>query len=85
VTVNLAALASNYRYLSARSTRRCAGVVKANGYGLGIEPVVAALVAEGCRDVFVATLPEALKVRELFSDSAALLMWPRRKLRLRPT
>ena len=68
VVVDLAALASNYRYLSARSDRRCAGVVKADGYGLGIEPVVTALLAEGCRDIFVATLAEALHLRTLFAD-----------------
>ena len=66
--VDLAALASNYRYLSARSKQRCAGVVKANAYGLGLEPVIRTLVAEGCRDFFVATLPEALQVRDLFVD-----------------
>jgi len=68
VRVDLAALASNYRYLTARSKKRCAAVVKADAYGLGIEPVVSTLVAAGCRDVFVATLPEALKVRDLFAD-----------------
>jgi len=68
VVVDLAALASNYRYLSARSKKHCAGVVKANAYGLGLAPVIKTLVAEGCREVFVATLPEALQVRELFAD-----------------
>jgi len=32
------------------------------------------LVAEGCRDVFVATLPEALKVRELFADLRIIML-----------
>ena len=67
VVVDLAALAANYQQLRARSRASCAGVVKANAYGLGLEPVVATLVAQGCRDFFVATLPEALRVRALLN------------------
>ena len=42
-----------------------AGVVKADGYGLGARPVAAALYAAGCRHFFVALLDEALAVRDV--------------------
>ncbi len=37
-----------------------AAVVKANAYGMGVDRVVPALQAAGCREFFVATLDEAL-------------------------
>ena len=74
VVVDLAALGANYRYLKYRSRKRCAGVVKANAYGLGFEPVVSTLAAEGCEDIFVATLPEALQVRAHFPDLRILAL-----------
>ena len=42
--------------------------MKANGYGLGLQPVIETLIAQGCETVFVATLPEALEARHLFPD-----------------
>jgi alanine racemase len=53
------ALASNWRWLAARSkAAACGGAVKADGYGLGAREVVARLVGAGCRDFFVATWGE---------------------------
>lgn len=40
-------------------------MVKANAYGLGVRGVSKALWAEGCRDFFVATLEEAIELREI--------------------
>ena len=34
----------------------CAAVIKANGYGCGIEPVARTLTAAGCKTFFVADL-----------------------------
>lgn len=63
--VDLGALRRNYRIMKAAACgAECAGVVKADGYGLGVRPVVKALLAEGCRSFFVATLAEARAVRE---------------------
>ncbi|MFC5583864.1 alanine racemase [Nitratireductor kimnyeongensis] len=64
LTVDLDALAANYRFLAEQSTPAEAGaVVKADAYGLGTGPVVEALVAEGCRKFFVALPEEGLAVR----------------------
>lgn len=64
--VDLAALRGNFRLLkSAAAPAQCAAVVKADAYGLGIAPVSAALVREGCSTFFVATLDEAKTLRSL--------------------
>ncbi|MGF1629538.1 MAG: alanine racemase [Kiloniellaceae bacterium] len=66
LTVDLAAIAANYRRLkSAFQERALAAVVKADGYGLGAERVAPALVKAGARSIFVAQLDEALRLRPL--------------------
>ncbi len=65
LTIDLGALAANWRQLKERAApAECAAVVKANAYGLGIEPVVQALAKAGCHTFFVAHFGEALRVRK---------------------
>ncbi len=65
LTINLAALRGNWSALNKACGRaECAGVIKANAYGLGLRQITEALVAGGCRTFFVATLGEARIVRE---------------------
>ena len=61
VDIDLGALQRNYQKISA-VVAPCAvvAVLKANAYGLGVEPVAAALEAVGCRHFGVADLREAL-------------------------
>lgn len=64
LSIDLAALVANWRALAGRvAPAGCAAVVKADGYGCGIEPVTAALAKAGCHTFFVANLPEARRVR----------------------
>jgi len=64
LTVDLDAIVANWRKLETRGVpSECAGVVKANAYGCGIEPVTRALNAAGCKTFFVATLDEARRAR----------------------
>ena len=63
LTVDLDALAANWRLLSERHGAPVAGVLKADGYGLGAMPVATRLLAEGCRHFFVAHLSEAVALR----------------------
>jgi alanine racemase len=64
LTVDLDALVANWRKLEGRGVpAECAGVVKANAYGCGIEPVTRALNSAGCKTFFVATLDEARRAR----------------------
>lgn len=64
LTVDLAAIARNWRLLRDRAQpAECAAVVKADAYGLGIEPVAQTLAKAGCHTFFVAHLIEAQRVR----------------------
>jgi alanine racemase len=66
LSLRLDALATNWRTLASRNPRSaCAGVVKANAYGLGIDVVVPTLRNAGCGTFFVASLDEARALRAL--------------------
>lgn len=73
--VDLDALAKNYRALrKTAAPGRCGAVVKANAYGLGLEPVATRLFDEGCRQFFVADLPEGIVLRELFATAQIFVL-----------
>ncbi|MFC0685465.1 alanine racemase [Novosphingobium clariflavum] len=60
LTIDLEALAANYRLIRDRvAPAAVGGVVKANGYGLGAAQVARTLIDEGCRHLFVALQGEA--------------------------
>lgn len=61
--VDLAAIVANWRDLCARHGAAVAGVVKADGYGLGAGPVARALAGAGCRHFFVAQFQEGVALR----------------------
>jgi len=62
--IDLQALRANYRRLRDMApATEAAGVVKADGYGLGAVPVARALAEDGCQTFFVATIPEAEALR----------------------
>lgn len=65
LTIDLAALSRNYRLLAERigPSVTCAGVVKADAYGLGADRVAPALYRAGCRTFFTAHLDEALDLQ----------------------
>ncbi|MCW5746105.1 MAG: alanine racemase [Alphaproteobacteria bacterium] len=68
LTVDLDAIAANWRYLRdlARASGRpvdCGAVLKADGYGLGAPPIARRLFAEGCRHFFVAHPDEGAALR----------------------
>lgn len=72
LTVDLDALAANYRLLQQRAApAQCAAVVKADGYGLGVGPVGRTLQAAGCTRFFVAHLDEAATLREALGGAAS--------------
>lgn len=71
LTVDLAAIAANYRLLRAEAAPAlCAAVVKADAYGLGAARVAPALWRAGCRHFFVALLDEGLALRRLLPPEA---------------
>ncbi len=64
ITVDLDAIVANWRKLEKTAVpAECAGVIKANAYGCGVEPVARALAGAGCKTFFVATLDEARAAR----------------------
>lgn len=70
LTIDLAALADNWRLLAARcAPAACAAVVKADAYGLGIEAVAPALWNAGCRTFYVAHLSEAQRLRRAVPEA----------------
>lgn len=66
LTVDLAALRANWAHLNQVSGRaECAGVIKADAYGLGLAPIARALTNEGCKTFFVATIDEGRAARQV--------------------
>ena len=66
LTVRLGAVAGNYRECARLAgPAAVAGVVKADSYGLGAEPVARALAAAGCDSFFVARLEEGIALRPI--------------------
>ncbi|HEX9768096.1 MAG TPA: alanine racemase [Kiloniellales bacterium] len=71
LSIDLAALAENYRILAGRAAAGvgCAAVVKADAYGLGVDRAAPALSAAGCRHFFVAQIDEGIRLRGLLPDA----------------
>ena len=63
LTVDLDAIAANWRALQTRHEAPVAAVVKADAYGMGAAQVGARLLAEGARHFFVAYPEEGLALR----------------------
>ena len=75
LTVDLAAIAANWRKLESRGVpAECGAVVKADAYGCGAEPVTRALAAAGCKTFFVATLDEARRARAAAPQAAIYVL-----------
>jgi alanine racemase len=75
LTVDLEALVINWRELARRvAPSECAAVVKADGYGCGIERVTAALAKAGCATFFVAYPFEGRKARAVAPEAAIYVL-----------
>lgn len=69
LTINLEALCENWRLLDAAARgAETAAVVKADAYGLGMEPVACALAKAGVKSFFVAQGQEGAMLREYLGD-----------------
>ena len=75
LVIDLNAIEENFHTLTRLlPASECAAVVKANAYGLGLEPVTAKLAHAGCRTFFVADLAEARRVRACVRDAAVYVL-----------
>ena len=69
LTVDLDAIAANWRALDATGSAETGAVVKADGYGLGAGAVTRALAAAGARSFFVADASEGAAVRKAAGEA----------------
>jgi alanine racemase len=75
LTINLSAIEANWKELGRRAMpSECAAVIKADGYGCGLEPVARTLVDAGCKTFFVADLGEARRVRSVAQEPAVYVL-----------
>src|SRR4051812_28759608 len=75
LTIDLAAIAENYRFLAEQvAPATCGAVVKADSYGLGAAMVAPVLQRAGCKHFFVATLEEALALRQVLPAASVYLL-----------
>jgi alanine racemase len=75
LTVRLDAIVANYRLCQRLSgPAEVSGVVKADAYGLGAEPVTRALAAAGCDTFFVARLEEGVALRRVVRQARIFVL-----------
>jgi alanine racemase len=75
LTIDLTAIEANWKSLARRAMpSECAAVIKADGYGCGIEPVATVLAKAGCRTFFVADLLEARRVRAVVQEPTVYVL-----------
>ena len=75
LTVDLKNLQRNWLDLAARAApAECAGVVKADAYGLGAIPCASALWAAGCRSFFVALPQEGAELRSALPEATIFIL-----------
>ncbi|WP_375461326.1 alanine racemase [uncultured Enterovirga sp.] len=75
LAIDLGALAGNWRHLRDRvAPAECAAVVKADAYGIGIEPAVRTLARAGCRTFFVAHIGEAARLRAVAREAVVYVL-----------
>ena len=75
LTVDLDAIVANWRKLEKTAVpAECAGVIKADAYGCGADPVARALASAGCKTFFVATLDEARAARAAVPQAAIYVL-----------
>lgn len=74
LTIDLDALVANWQLLGKRAETEAGAVVKADAYGIGIEPAVTALSKAGCRNFFVAHLSEGIRARKAAPEATVYIL-----------
>jgi len=77
LTIDLVALAANWKALAdhvAGGGHATAAVVKADGYGIGLEPAGQTLAAAGCTTFFVALPDEGRRLRAVLPDAVIYVL-----------
>ncbi|MEZ5791320.1 MAG: alanine racemase [Nitratireductor sp.] len=75
LTIDLGAIVRNWKLLGSFAPNAATGAaVKANAYGMGLEPVTAALDSAGCRHFFVATPGEGIRARKVAANAEIFVL-----------
>jgi alanine racemase len=75
LTISLSAIQKNYELLNEKTgAASCGAVVKADAYGLGIEPVASALSKAGASEFFVALMEEGITLRQILPDATIYVL-----------
>ncbi|MEM8752972.1 MAG: alanine racemase [Pseudomonadota bacterium] len=75
LTVDLGAIARNWRALAAMNAGETAAVVKADAYGLGADQVAPVLAAAGAKTFFVALAEEGAALREAIGEGPRIFVF----------
>lgn len=71
--IDLSAIKANYHAIQKKvGTTKVAASVKADAYGLGLEPVAKVLYGAGCRIFFVATAGEGRALRDAVGENVSI-------------
>jgi alanine racemase len=74
LTIDLAALQSNFRTLAKQAGVACGVAIKGEAYGLGMVSVARALWAAGCRDYFVSRPTEGQELRVVLPEATIYVL-----------
>ena len=75
LTIDLGSIVRNWKLLGLFTPDAATGAaVKANAYGMGLEPVTAALDSAGCRHFFVATPGEGIRARKVAANAEIFVL-----------
>jgi len=74
LSIDLEAVAANWRALASLTRAETGAVVKADGYGLGAGPMARTLAQAGARTFFVAYAEEGLQVRRALGPGPEILV-----------
>lgn len=72
LSIDLSAIAANWRDLNAQSSVETAAVVKADAYGLGVDRVAPILAQAGARQFFVAVAEEGAALRRILGEGPSI-------------
>ena len=75
LTIDLSAIADNWRALDRLTNCETAATIKADAYGLGIENVAPALAAAGARLFFVALAEEGVALRKVLGPGPEICVF----------
>ena len=76
IVIDLSAIKINYKIIKKKIGRKSniAAVLKSDAYGLGINQIAQTLQEIGCKQFFVATINEGIKLRRLIKKSDILIL-----------